>query len=38
MSETIFVREDVEPYATGIGGRGFAIWCIIRGELYKKGS
>ena len=34
----IFIREDVEPRATGIRGRGFTIWRIVRGELYKKGS
>ena len=34
----IFVKEDAEFCATGIEGKGFVIWRIVRGELYKKGS
>ena len=33
-----FIKEDVEFCATGIRGRGFTTWRIVRGELYKKGS
>jgi hypothetical protein len=38
ISKIIFIRKDTELYITGIKGRGFTVWCIMRGELYKKGS